>query len=273
MSLPDGLNEPVTTGLELAPGGEGVSQPSVRVASLLVVVPAWNEERSVAQVVAEVRRHLPAAQVLVVDDGSQDDTAATAQRAGATVLRLPFNLGVGGAMRAGFLYARDIGHDRVVQVDADGQHDPSYIPALLAQLDEGADVVIGARFAGVGDYRVPRLRAVTMRAVSRLMTAAVGRRLTDATSGLRVANRRAIELFAETYPAEYLGDTLQSLLIAHRAGLEIRQVPVAMRPRAAGEPSQGVLGSVLYLSRCAFALVVRKQTPAERALQRRPSAA
>ena len=118
---------------------------------VLIVIPAWNEEACIADVVREVRGELPGVGVLVVDDGSTDHTAAIAAEAGATVARLPYNLGVGGAMRVGYRYGYEQGYDAVVQVDADGQHDPRYVPKLIDALDE-ADFVIGARFAGEGDY-------------------------------------------------------------------------------------------------------------------------
>ena len=143
--------------------------------------------------------------------------------AGAQVCSLPYNLGVGGAMRTGYRYAVRNGYDVVVQIDADGQHDPRYLPALIAQLrvsgDEGADLVIGARFAGEGEkYNVSFPRRLAMRMLARILSRLAGTRLTDVTSGYRVANRRAAELFAAHYPAEYLGDTVESMVIALRAG-------------------------------------------------------
>ena len=125
---------------------------------VLVVIPAVNEASSIAEVVSEVRGELAGVDVLVVDDGSTDDTGARAAAAGATVARLPYNLGVGGAMRTGYRYARDHGYEVAIQVDADGQHDPRYVPKLVDALAE-ADLVIGARFAGEGDYRVRGPRA------------------------------------------------------------------------------------------------------------------
>jgi len=231
---------------------------------VLVVIPAFNESGSITSVIREVRATLPGAGILVVNDGSEDATAEVSAQEGVEVLRLPFNLGVGGAMRAGFLYATEHRWHTVVQIDADGQHDPAYVPAMLAELAHGADIVVGARFAGVGDYRAPFLRRLTMRLVSRVMSRICATRMTDATSGLRAANHTAVELFARCYPAEYLGDTLQSLVIARRADLVVRQIPVEMRARVAGRPSQGFLGSILYLLRCAFALAVRKQSAPER---------
>lgn len=220
-----------------------------------MILPAYNEQASVAAVVAEVRASLPWADVVVVDDASKDRTAQEAARAGAAVLPLPINLGVGGAMRTGFLYAERNGYDVAVQIDADGQHDPATVPTLLAQLDE-ANVVVGARFAGAGSYAVRGPRRWAMRLLSSVLSRTTGTRLTDTTSGLRVSDRTAIALFARTYPAEYLGDTVESLVIASRAGLVIRQVPVAMRLRQGGSPSQSPVRAGLYLGRAALALLL-----------------
>lgn len=222
-------------------------------ARVLVVVPALNEAASVGDVVRQVRAVLPHADVLVVDDGSTDRTARVAAQAGAFVASLPFNLGVGGAMRTGFRYAERHGYDAVVQIDADGQHDPAFLPEVLAGLQH-AQVVIGARFAGVGDYAVRGPRSWAMKVLSRVVGRIVGSDLTDVTSGFRGADRSAIRVFARHYPAEYLGDTVESLVIAHRSGLRVAQVPVAMRPREHGTPSQKVLGSVTYLGRASVAL-------------------
>ena len=172
-----------------------------------------------------------------MDDGSTDRTAELAAAAGALVCRLPFNLGVGGAMRAGYRYALRHGYDVAVQIDADGQHDPTYLPGLLDALDH-ADLVIGARFAGRGESTRPVPAAVAMRVLAGTLSRMAGATLTDVTSGFRVANRRAVALFATHYPAEYLGDTVESTVIAVRAGCTVTQVPVEMRPRQAGQASQ-----------------------------------
>jgi len=222
---------------------------------LLVVVPALNEARTVGAVVREVHEAAPDALCLVVDDGSTDETAAVASRAGAEVLRLPFNLGVGGAMRTGFRYARDHGFDVVVQVDADGQHDPRYIDKLVTALD-GADIVIGARFAGVGDYGVRGPRRWAMRGLAFAVGLLAGRRLTDVTSGFKATGPAAVQLFAETFPAEYLGDTVEALVIAARAGLAIDQVAVEMRVRQAGVSSQHPVRATMYLLRASLAFIL-----------------
>ncbi|MBX6356494.1 MAG: glycosyltransferase family 2 protein [Micromonosporaceae bacterium] len=222
---------------------------------LLIVIPALNEAACIGEVVREVRGELPHADVLVVDDGSTDATGAIAAQAGAIVARLPFNLGVGGAMRLGYRYGRAHGYDVVVQVDADGQHDPRYVPKLLDALDD-ADIVIGARFAGEGDYRVRGPRRWAMAVLSMVLSWVAGTRLTDTTSGFRAANRRAIELFAEFYPVEYLGDTVETVVTACRRGLRVRQVPVAMRRRLAGTPSHSPLKATIYLGRALTVLVL-----------------
>lgn len=217
-------------------------------------MPAFNEQGSVADVVREVAEKVPDATCLVVDDGSRDSTYQQAREAGALVARLPFNLGVGGAMRVGFRYAQENGYDAVVQIDADGQHDPAGVASLLAEL-ENADLVLGARFAGEGDYTVRGPRKWAMNVLSVVLSRTSRARLTDTTSGFRASGPRAIAVFAEHYPAEYLGDTIEALVIASRAGLVIRQVPVSMRPRAAGVPSHNPLKSAAYLGRAALALV------------------
>ncbi|QTX05270.1 glycosyltransferase family 2 protein [Agromyces archimandritae] len=227
----------------------------------LIVIPALNESGSVASVVDEVHRHLPGVRLLVVDDGSTDDTAAVARAAGATVVSLPFNLGVGGAMRVGFNYALEHGLDNVVQVDADGQHNPESVRALVAELDH-ADLVIGARFAGQGDYEVRGPRRWAMVVLSAALSRIAGAKLSDTTSGFKASGPRAVRLFARHYPAEYLGDTIESLVIATRAGCTVTQVPVSMRPRSAGQPSHHPMKAAIYLGRAAIALAFALMRPA-----------
>lgn len=228
--------------------------PSRLSARVLVVMPAWNERGSVAETITEIRETNPGVDILVVDDGSDDDTAARAAAAGALVCQLPFNLGVGGAMRAGYRYALRNGYDVAVQIDADGQHDPRYLPKLLARLVD-ADVVIGARFAHKGDsYQVRGPRRWAMVLLARTLSRLAKTRLTDVTSGFRAANTRAITVFAAHYPAEYLGDTVESLVIALRTGCTVTQEPVDMRVRAAGQASQTPVRAAIYLGRAVVAL-------------------
>lgn len=234
--------------------------------SVLVIVPAWNEEQNVGTTVREILATGRGYDVAVVDDGSMDATAAVAREAGAVVLSLPFNLGVGGAMRTGFTYAKRMGYDHAIQVDADGQHNPADIERVLEGLSR-ADISIGARFSDVGDYQVRGPRKWAMRLLAAIVSRVAKTRLTDVTSGFRAAGPRAIEQYVRYYPAEYLGDTLDSLVAACHSGLTVTQVPVAMRPRAFGRPSQGAWGSTVYLMRSAFALglaIMRRPTIRER---------
>lgn len=229
----------------------------------LIVIPAWNEQVALPEVLAEVRQIQPGTDVLVVNDGSTDATSRVARDRGVAVLDLPVNLGVGGAMRAGYKYALRTGYDVVVQLDADGQHDPRDVDRLLTLLDaEDADIAIGARFAGTGTYQSRGPRRWAMRGLSSVLSRLLGTRLTDTTSGFKAAGPRAVALFARDYPAEYLGDTVESLVIAHRAGLRVRQEGVSMRPRAGGEPSHSPVKAGIFLLRAFLALVVALSRPA-----------
>lgn len=219
----------------------------------LIIVPAWNESRNVGNTVREILEHDDTYDVVVVDDGSTDDTAEVARAAGARVIILPFNMGVGGAMRTGFTYAQRHGYSRAIQVDADGQHNPKDIPVVLEGLAR-ADISIGARFAEVGDYDARGPRRWAMLFLAGVLTRVAHTRLTDVTSGFRAANRSAIDQYVRYYPAEYLGDTVDSLVSALHTGLTVTQVPVAMRARAFGKPSQNPVGSTIYLLRSVFAL-------------------
>lgn len=221
---------------------------------VLIIMPAWNEAESVGNTVSEVLAVGRPYDVLVVNDGSKDDTAVLAADAGATVLNLPFNLGVGGAMRAGFKYAQRRGYRRVIQVDADGQHDPRNIEEVLAGL-EHADISIGARFADRGNYEVNGPRKWAMQFLARIISGLAKTKLTDVTSGFRAANERAITQYLDHYPAEYLGDTIDSLVVAIRSGCTVTQVPVEMRPRQGGTPSHNPMKAAIYLGRSVFALI------------------
>lgn len=222
---------------------------------VLIMVPAWNEAASIGDVVAEIRGELPGVDVLVIDDGSTDNTEAVARQAGAAVVRLPYNLGVGGARRLGFRYAKAHGYQVAVQVDADGQHDPRYVPKLIDGLQE-ASLVIGARFAGEGEYQARGARRLAMVVLSFVLSKMAKQRLTDTTSGFRACDRSLIELFAEWYPVEYLGDTVETTVRVLRLGYKVTQVPVAMRQRFAGAPSKSPVKAVMYLGRAFFSLVL-----------------
>jgi glycosyltransferase involved in cell wall biosynthesis len=231
---------------------------------VLICIPAWNEVGSVAAVIEEIHAAQKGYDVLVVDDGSTDETATVARRAGAAVLALPFNLGVGAAMRTGFRYAHERGYDRLVQVDADGQHDPAEIAGMLSLFDDAAvpQMVIGARFAGSGDYKVPLARRLAMRLLASSLSRMTRTKLTDVTSGFRAHNKESIAIFDQLYPTDYLADTVESLAILARSGGVVRQSPAVMRPRRTGRPSQSSWRSFVYLVRIVLVLgltLIRRQ--------------
>jgi glycosyltransferase involved in cell wall biosynthesis len=222
---------------------------------VLIALPAYNEAESIEFVLQELRDILPSSHVLVVDDGSSDETAAVAGAFGVDVLRIPFNIGVGGAMRAAFAFGIANKYEVVVQLDSDGQHDPVFIPELVNRL-QNADVVVGSRFAGVGDYRIIGPRRWAMRILAFIVSRICGTKLTDVTSGFRATGPRALEIFRHDYPAEYLGDTVESLVIASKSGLTIQEMPVKMRHRFAGRPSQSLPQATLFLFRALLVLIL-----------------
>ncbi len=204
----------------------------------LIIVPALNEEESLPATLKELREVVDQHDVVVIDDGSTDATADVSRRAGAVSAQLPFTLGVGGAVRVGLHYAQRNGYDRAVVIDADGQHDPAGVTALLDALDAGADMAVGSRFIeGTPEYRVGRTRRQAMRFLALIVRAITGQRYSDVTSGFRAYDRPVIELLAREYPVEYLADTVEALLIVRYAGFRVDEVPITMRPRAAGTPS------------------------------------
>ena len=224
--------------------------------SLLVVIPAFNEANSIGNVIQDIRIHIPSATILVVDDGSSDKTAEVAESAKVKVLSLPFNVGVGGALRAGFLYAHRNAFTQVLQIDADGQHRAEHAKTILESSD-GFDIVIGSRFAeSKHNYDASFLRRLAIRLLSSVISKICKTKLTDVTSGFRLSSSSAIELFMKDYPVEYLGDTVESLVIAHKSGLSIKEVPVQMSKREFGSPSQNLLKSSWYLLRAILVVVL-----------------
>ena len=203
----------------------------------LVIIPAFNEEASLPAVLADLRRQCPAYDVLVVDDGSGDQTATVAREAGVAVASLPYNLGIGGALRTGFRFAVQQGYERGIQFDADGQHDAGEIPALMQALDDGADMVIGSRFTDSSSgYSVGRVRGGAMRGLRVGVRLLLGRSFTDTSSGFRAFSRRALEYFSRTYPVDYM-DSVEALLLACYAGFKVIEIPARMHTRSAGVAS------------------------------------
>lgn len=243
--------------------------PGRRGHRLLVVIPAYNEEAALPAVLVELASTLPDADVVVVDDGSIDRTASVAAAGGAIALRLPFNLGIGGALRAGFRYAVDNGYKRAVQFDADGQHDPAEVASLLAGLDDGADMVIGSRFADdQSSYEVGHVRRRAMRVLGAAVKMLSGQTFTDTSSGFRAFDHRALDLFARTYPVDYM-ESVEALVMACASGLRVAEVPVRMRVRAGGRPSNRRFRLVYHYSRL---LLVMLLTTSRRSRTRIPEA-
>lgn len=235
---------------------------------LLVIVPALNEGRTVGAVVADLCRS--GYDVLVVDDGSSDDTAKKATEAGGRVLSLAFNLGVGGALRAGFKFAVSNGYDAVVQVDADGQHPVDQIADLIA-VAESSDfhMVIGSRFAsGVASFEPSRVRRLVMRFLARSASRACSSRLTDATSGFRLIRQPLLGSFSQRFAANYLGDTFEAVVAAGRAGYRVCEIPADLRERQTGVSSASTRQATVFSLKAAMVAALHLHPRLPRAIDR-----
>jgi glycosyltransferase involved in cell wall biosynthesis len=226
------------------------------VTRVVAVVPAWNVAGAIGGVVDDIRAFDAAIEVVVVDDASTDDTADVARAHGATVLELPFNVGIGGAVQTGFRYARDEGYEVAVRLDGDGQHEAGELGTLLAPVGAGeADLVIGSRFVDPdGAYRPPFGRRIGIRVFARLVSLLGGEKVTDTTSGFSALNRTAIDLFAAEYPHD--SPEVEATLVALRSGLRLVQVQVDMRERQAGTSSITFVRSLYYIVKVMLALLV-----------------
>jgi glycosyltransferase involved in cell wall biosynthesis len=224
----------------------------------LAIVPALNEAEAIFATIRAIHDCAPGFDVLVVDDGSTDDTAIRARTAGARVLQMPFNLGIGGAMQGGYVYALEHGYDVAVQVDGDGQHDPRHIPELLARLQSDPDLnmITGSRFLDPQrpGYRSSLMRRLGIRMFARIVSLITGQRVTDPTSGFRMTNRRGIELFARDYPHDY--PEVEAILMMHAHRLRSCELPVLMRPRLTGESVISSTQSVYYMVKVLLAVFV-----------------
>src|SRR5579884_3187168 len=229
----------------------------------VAIVPAYNEERNVVRVLAELRALDPGLEVVVVSDGSTDRTADVAAEAGAHVVRLPFNLGIGGAVQTGFRFAFEQGYELAVRLDGDGQHDASQLAAVVAPVVSGdADICVGSRFIGFGAYRSTAARRIGIRILARVVSAIAHQRVTDTTSGFQALNRRGIALYAADLPRDY--PEVEGLVMAFRHHLRVVEVAVTMREREHGRSSIGALASIYYMVKVLLAIFVdlfRKVVP------------
>lgn len=232
-----------------------------RTPKTLVIIPALNEEGSIAHVVAATRQHLPYADVVVVNDGSTDQTAETAEAAGAIVLNMPYNVGIGASVQTGFMFAAAYDYDIALRSDGDGQHESRDLCRIIEALQAGdADMVVGTRFIEHRGYQTSLPRRAGILVLSRLISAILHQRITDPTSGFAGFNRRAIHLFARVYPHDY--PEPEGLVVAHRAGLRIREIPVTMKPRYAGRSSITSLRSIYYMIKVILAILIGLLRPA-----------
>lgn len=234
----------------------------------ILIIPAHNEAENIGSVIAEIAALELPAEILVVDDGSSDETAAVAKRSGARVARLPFNLGYGAAVQTGLLYAAENGYDACVLIDGDGQHDPKYIPDLLAPLAAGeADLALGSRFLGSADYSIPPGRRLGMLVFSKLASLFTHQRITDPTSGFQAIGCRLMRFFVnDNYPYDF--PDADTLIRLYFAGFKIKEVPVTIRPRLHGASMHGAAGALYYVYKMFFSIFIaltqrRMLTPEE----------
>jgi glycosyltransferase involved in cell wall biosynthesis len=221
----------------------------------IAIVPALNEEGAIGPVIDEIRAFDGSFDIVVIDDGSADQTSRVAAARGAHVLRLPFNLGIGGAVQTGFRFAFENGYELAVRVDGDGQHDPSELPKIVGPVLAGeADICVGSRFAGERSYRSSRSRRAGIHLLAWIVSRIIGQRVTDTTSGFQALNRRGISLFAADYPHDYPEVEATVMVAKHR--LRLVEVPVTMRERAAGRSSITAVRSVYYMAKVLLAIFV-----------------
>jgi hypothetical protein len=221
----------------------------------LVIIPAYNEQASLPGVVRDLREHAAGLDIVVVNDGSRDRTAQVAAGLGVTVLNLPYNLGIGGAMQTGYRYARDNGYDIAVQFDGDGQHVAAEIGKLVDPLRKGtADIAVGSRFLDQGAYKAPFFRRIGIWIFSTTLSSIIGMPVTDTTSGFRAVNRRVIESFSRRYPEDY--PEVESLVLLHRERMKIAETPVKMRGRSSGKSSITPARSVYYMMKVLLAVFI-----------------
>jgi len=222
---------------------------------IIVIIPAYNEEKTVGEVVRGVKALGQGFDVVVINDSSRDKTAQSAEAAGATVIELPYNLGIGGAVQTGFKYAVMNGYDGCVQVDGDGQHPPEEITKLVDPLfANNYDIVIGSRFTGQTNYRVPFMRALGIRIISIFLRIVCGMAVKDTTSGFRALNRRAMAFFAMDYPQDY--PEPESLLFAHRKKFKVMEISIEMKDREHGVSSITPFRAAYYMTKVLLAMTI-----------------
>ncbi len=213
---------------------------------VLIIIPAYNEAESIEGVISAVKKELPDAGIVVINDGSMDATGSIAKRLGVTVVDLPYNMGIGAAMQTGYRYAALNDYDIAVQVDGDGQHPPDQIIYLICPISEGkADMVIGSRFLEKGGYHPSLARGIGIKVFSTVISLITGQRITDTTSGFRAVNKGAIEFFTRNYPDDY--PEVEAIALLYKAGFNIMEMAVRMKERTGGKSSITALQAIYYM--------------------------
>lgn len=229
-------------------------------ARILVIIPAYNEEKTIAQVVRNIASAAPMVDVVVINDGSRDRTSAEARRVGAPVLDLPCNLGIGGAMQTGYVYAHREGYDIAIQIDADGQHDPRFIGTLVEPILAGqSDMVIGSRYVEKTDYQGALTRRLGSWVFTGLLKVLTGLTIYDSTSGFRAVNKGIIRSFAECYPQDY--PEVDVIVRLRKNGFRLLELPVEMHERKGGQSSITAFKSVYYMIKVSLSLVINSLKP------------
>ena len=221
----------------------------------LIIIPAFNEEKSIKKVVNNIIENYPQYDYIVVSDGSKDNTAKICRDNQYTYLELPINLGIGGAVQAGYKYALRNEYDIAIQIDGDGQHDVSQIAKVIAPLQQGsADIAIGSRFVEKEGFQSSSMRRFGIRFLSILIYLCTGRKILDVTSGYRAVNRKFIQIYAESYPSDYPEPEAIVVAVMHRG--RIQEVPVIMKERSSGTSSIHAWKSVYYMVKVTLAIII-----------------
>lgn len=223
---------------------------------IMVVIPAYNEEKNISGVVKAVKSHHPEVDAVVINDGSRDRTGLEAQGAGAFVINLPQNLGIGGAVQTGYIYAKTKGYDAVIQIDGDGQHNPKDLSRLIDSIaKDEADMVIGSRFVKKTDYESSKMRKLGINFFSKLVSIACRRDFYDTTSGYRAVNKKGIELFSRYYPRDY--PEVETIVYASKMGIRIKEISVDMNKRLGGKSSITPLKSIYYMIKVTCSILLQ----------------
>jgi glycosyltransferase involved in cell wall biosynthesis len=220
----------------------------------LVIVPAYNEAESIGHVINDLKEYFPEGDVIVINDGSSDNTSSIVRSFEVKVIDLPYNLGIGGAVQTGIKYGDINNYDIAIQFDGDGQHMAKELHHIVKPIHDGADMVVGSRFLNETDYKMPLSRKLGSLVFSSVLSLACRQKFTDTTSGFRAYSKKGINLFSDYYPEDY--PEVEALIVAHKKGLNIREVPVSMRKRGGGKSSITPIRAIYYMTKVLLAIFI-----------------